>query len=147
MNLNNVETKTEKESHENEGTEGRHPVRGDQPLSGTETLRPVDVVQAQLDAYNVQDLDAHCGCFADDVIVSDLNGDVILRGIEAYRTKYCQVFADFPKNRAEIAGRISLGGTVIDHERVFRDGVTETFQVIAIYTIAGGKIARVDFRK
>jgi hypothetical protein len=147
MNLNNVEAKTEKESHENKGAEGRHRVGGDRPLYVTETLRPVDVAQAQLDAYNVQDLDTHCGCFDDDVVVSDLNGDVILRGIEAYRAKYRKVFTDFPKNRAELVGRIILGETVIDHERVFRDGVTEAFQVIAIYTIAGGKIARVDFRK
>jgi hypothetical protein len=147
MSLNNVETKTEKESHENKGAEGRLHVLGDRPLSGTETLRPVDVAQAQLDAYNAQDLGTHCGCFTDDVVVSDLNGDVILRGIEAYHAKYRQVFADFPKNRAELVGRISLGETVIDHERVFRDGVTEAFQVIAIYTVAGGKIARVDFRK
>jgi len=110
-------------------------------------LSPTELAQAQLDAYNVQDLDAHCACFADDVIVGDLNGDVTIRGMEAYRAKYTQVFSDFPKNRAELANRICVGDTVIDHERVYRDGVTEAFQVIAIYTIAGGKIARVDFRK
>ena len=111
------------------------------------SLKPVDIAQGQLDAYNRQDLDAHCAFFADDVVVADLNGDVTIRGIEAYRAKYAQVFADFPKNRVDLAGRIVLGDTVIDHERVLRDGVTEAFQVIAIYTLAGGKIARVDFRK
>ncbi|MCR5880495.1 nuclear transport factor 2 family protein [Phenylobacterium sp. J367] len=81
------------------------------------------------------------------MVVADLNGDVTIRGMDAYRAKYAQVFADFPKNRAELANRIVVGDTVIDHERVYRDGQTEAFQVIAIYTIAGGKIARVDFRK
>jgi hypothetical protein len=116
-------------------------------LTATTALKPIDIVQAQLDAYNAQDLDAHCACFADDVVSADLNGEITLRGIDAYRAKYRQVFADFPKNRVELAGRIVLGDTVIDHERVFRDGVTEAFQVLAIYTLAGGKIARVDFRK
>ena len=31
------------------------------------------IAKAQLDAYNAQDLDAHCACFADDVVVADLN--------------------------------------------------------------------------
>jgi hypothetical protein len=116
-------------------------------LNAAISLKPADLAQGQLDAYNRRDLDAHCAFFADDVVVADLNGDVTIRGIEAYRAKYVQVFADFPKNRAELANRICVGDTVIDHERVYRDGETETFQVIAIYTIAGGRIARVDFRK
>ena len=111
------------------------------------TLKPADIAQGQLDAYNRQDLDAHCAFCADDVVVADLNGDVTIRGMDAYRAKYTQVFADFPKNRAELVNRLCVGDTVVDHERVFRDGVTEAFQVIAIYTLAGGKIARVDFRK
>nr|WP_257818116.1 nuclear transport factor 2 family protein [Phenylobacterium sp. J367] len=116
-------------------------------MTAAAPLQPGDLAQGQLDAYNAQDLDAHCAFFADDVVVADLNGDVTIRGMDAYRAKYAQVFADFPKNRAELANRIVVGDTVIDHERVYRDGQTEAFQVIAIYTIAGGKIARVDFRK
>jgi hypothetical protein len=110
------------------------------------TLSPVELVQAQFDAYNAQDLDAHCAVFADDVVVADLHGNVTIRGIAAYRAKYVQVFADFPDNRAELLNRICVGNTVVDHEHVDR-GTGATFQVIAIYTIAGGKIARVDFAK
>jgi hypothetical protein len=40
-----------------------------------------------------------------------------------------------------------LGSTVIDHEKVTRAEGGESFEVAAIYTIAGGKIARVDFVK
>ncbi|WP_068875388.1 MULTISPECIES: nuclear transport factor 2 family protein [unclassified Phenylobacterium] len=116
-------------------------------MSATTQLSPVDLVQGQFDAYNAQDLDAHCAFFADDVVVADLNGAVNIQGIAAYRAKYVQVFADFPQNRAELLNRIVVGNTVIDHEHVSRSPGGETFQVIAIYTIAGGKIARVDFRK
>ena len=51
-------------------------------------LQPADLAQGQLDAYNAQDLDAHCAFFADDVVVADLNGDVTIRGMDAYRAKY-----------------------------------------------------------
>ena len=115
-------------------------------MNAAVTLTPAEIAQAQLDAYNAQDLDAHCACFADDVVVADLNGTVTIRGIAAYRAKYVAVFADFPNNRAELRNRICVGATVVDHEHVSR-GTGETFEVIAIYTIAGGKIARVDFAK
>ncbi|MDZ4372982.1 MAG: nuclear transport factor 2 family protein [Phenylobacterium sp.] len=116
-------------------------------MSANAALQPLDIVQGQLDAYNRQDLDAHCAFFAEDVVVADFNGAVTIDGIAAYRDKYTQVFADFPKNRAELVNRICVGNTVVDHERVFRQGAGESFQVIAIYTLAGGRIARVDFAK
>jgi hypothetical protein len=111
------------------------------------SVSPADLAQAQLDAYNAQDLDAHCACFADDVIVADLNGAVTIEGMTAYRAKYVQVFADFPQNKAKLLNRVVVGNTVIDHEHVERGPDGPVFQVAAIYTIAGGKIARVDFAK
>jgi hypothetical protein len=106
-----------------------------------------DLAQAQLDAYNALDLDAYCACFAEDVKVADLNGAVTVEGIAAYRAKYAQTFKDFPKNRADLLARIVLHDTVIDHERVDRGNGAPTFEVAAIYTFAGDKIARVDFAK
>jgi len=110
-------------------------------------LSSLDLVQAQLEAYNAQDLDAYCGFFAADVVVSDLNGAVSTQGIEAYRAKYAGVFQQFPQNKVELLNRIAVGATVIDHEKVVRSPGGETFEVIAIYTLADGKIARVDFAK
>jgi hypothetical protein len=108
-------------------------------------VSPLDLAKAQLDAYNAQDLDAHCACFADDVVVADLNAEPNLRGIADYRARYEGLFAQFPQNRAELVGRVVIGNTVIDHERVFRSPEATPFEVAAIYTFAGGKIARVDF--
>ena len=105
------------------------------------------IAQAQLDAYNAQDLDAYCAFFAKDVLVADLNGAVTTQGIEAYRTRYDGVFKQFPQNKAELLNRIVVGSTVIDHEKVVRSPGGESFEVIAIYTLADGKVARVDFAK
>ena len=107
-------------------------------------ITPFDLAEAQLAAYNAQDLDAHCACFADDVVVADLNGAVTISGMAAYRAKYEQVFADFPQNHAELVNRIVVGNCVIDHERVKRSPDADPFEVAAIYTIADGKLARVD---
>ena len=106
------------------------------------------IAQAQLDAYNAQDLDTYCAFFTEDVVVADVGGEVNLSGNEAYRERYAGAFAKFPNNRADLLGRMVLGNTVIDHERVDRgDGVTPVFEVAAIYTFRGDKIARVDFAK
>ena len=66
-------------------------------------------------------------------------------GIEAIRDRHKGLFAQFPENKAELVNRIVVGSSVIDHERVFRAPGGETFEVSPIYTIARGKIVRVDF--
>ena len=108
----------------------------------------IEIAQKQLDAYNAQDLDAYCGYFTDDVVVADVGGEANLRGNAAYRERYAGAFAKFPNNKAELLNRIVLGNVGIDHERVDRgDGATPVFEVAAIYTFNGDKIARVDFAK
>jgi len=104
-------------------------------------------VQGQLDAYNAQDVDALCSFYADDVVVADLNKAPNLYGIAGYRSRHQGLFAQFPQNRAELVSRIVIGSTVIDHERVYRSPDADPFDVAAIYTFNGSKIARVDFVK
>ena len=59
----------------------RHRVRGGGPV----TMHPIAIVQKQLDAYNAQDLDAYVACYAQDCVVSGLNGAVTETGREAMR--------------------------------------------------------------
>lgn len=110
-------------------------------------MSPGAVAQAQLDAYNAQDVDALCRHFADDMIVADLNAEPNLHGVAAFRERHVGLFAQFPQNRAELLSRVVIGKTVIDHERVFRSLDATPFEVAAIYTFAGDKIARIDFVK
>jgi hypothetical protein len=118
------------------------------PISAsTGKLSNLDLVQAQLDAYNAQDLDAYCSYFADDIVVADLNGAVTTQGLATYRSNYDAVFKKFPENKVELLNRMVLGSTIMDHEKVVRSPGGDTFEVIAIYTLADGKIARVDFAK
>jgi hypothetical protein len=107
----------------------------------------ISTVQAQLDAYNAQDLDLYCSFFTDDVIVADVGGAVTSQGIDAYRARYAKAFADFPQNTAQLLARMPVGSVVIDHERVSRGPEGPLFEVAAIYSFRGDKIARVDFVK
>lgn len=108
-------------------------------------MNRADMVQAQLDAYNAQDLDKLVGFFSDDVVVADVGGAVMFQGIDAYRQRQEKLFADYPGNRADLLGRMAIGAAVIDHERVFRTPDATPFEVGVIYSFAGEKIARMDF--
>ena len=105
------------------------------------------VVQRQLDAYNAQDLDAMLDCYAPDCVIANLNGTVTETSREALRARYAKTFSDFPENRARLVNRINVGSMVIDHEDVSRGPGKDHFEVIAIYTVKNGQIARVDFAK
>lgn len=104
-------------------------------------------VQGQFDAYNAQDLDLFMTFYADDCVVADLNGAVTSNGAAAIRERYAAMFAKFPQNKAVLVNRIVVGDTIVDHEDVSREPGGERFQVAAIYTLKGGKIARVDFAR
>jgi uncharacterized protein (TIGR02246 family) len=110
-------------------------------------MTPEQIAQGQLDAYNAQDLDAFMAFYADDCIVADLNGQVTNNGAAAIRERYAAMFAKFPQNKAALVNRIVVGNTVVDHEDVLRAPGGERFEACAIYTMRGGKIARVDFAR
>ncbi len=107
----------------------------------------VFIAQKQLDAYNAQDLDTYVSYFADDCVVSGLNGTPTETSRAAIRARYAKAFAQFPQNKAELKNRIAVGNTVVDHEKVIRAPGGEEFEIIAIYTFRDGLIARVDFAK
>ena len=107
-------------------------------------MSPVDVVQAQVEAYNAQDLDAFCACFARDCVIADLNGAVTQEGAGQIRERYEALFAQYPENKAHIVGRMAVGDVVIDHERIERSAELR-LEAIAIYTVRDGLISRVDF--
>jgi uncharacterized protein (TIGR02246 family) len=110
-------------------------------------MNPTQLAQAQLDAYNAQDLDKYVSYFAEDCIISDLNGAIAQTSRAQIRDRYEKAFASFPQNKAELKNRIVVGNSVIDHELVIRAPGGEQFEIIAIYTVRGDKISRVDFAK
>jgi uncharacterized protein (TIGR02246 family) len=107
-------------------------------------MSPVDLVQAQLEAYNAQDLDAFCACFAKDCVLAQLNGAVTQEGAGQIRERYEAMFAQYPENKAHIVSRMAAGNVVIDHERIERSPELR-LEAIAIYTVRDGLISRVDF--
>jgi len=103
-----------------------------------------DAIEAQLAAYNAQDLDAFCACYHDDVRVEDGNGTVLSTGIAVFRQKYAALFAREPANRADVVQRMRVGPWVIDEERVTGRSSPD-LHVVALYRLRGDRIAFVRF--
>jgi uncharacterized protein (TIGR02246 family) len=88
-------------------------------MSGAPRARTAaDLVQAQLDAYNDQDLERFLATYADDaVLLRAGTRERLAEGKAALRVRYGGMFAKFPLNRARIAERRTEGDRVVlDHE-------------------------------
>jgi hypothetical protein len=110
-----------------------------------EAAQGLNTIQAQLDTYNAQDLDAHMALYQPDAIIRDWHGAITQAGVDAICARYAGLFAEHPHNHARLVNRIAVGPVVVDHERVQRSPDGTPFEVAAIYTLRDGLIARIDF--
>lgn len=113
-----------------------------------EALSPAILAERQLAAYNARDLDAFVACFADDVEVYGFPGALSLKGQADFRARYAERFKSEGLHAIAVH-RAVIGARVIDHERVWLEGPSksEPVDLIVIYTVRDGHIARVDFIK
>jgi uncharacterized protein (TIGR02246 family) len=103
------------------------------------------IIDRLVEAYNARDARAFAAFFAPDALHGNLNATDPLRGREAICARYTDVFNAYPENHSDVVHRIAYGEFVIDHERVRRSKASEPFDVVAIYTMRDGLVARIDF--
>ncbi|MBB4634879.1 nuclear transport factor 2 family protein [Longimicrobium terrae] len=104
------------------------------------------VVQAQVDAYNRHDIDAFVATYAPDVVLYRHPDQVMMRGTDAMRTLYGQMFTNAPALNVRIANRIVQGDFVIDHEVVTgAPGAEGEMLATAVYEVKAGRIQNVWF--
>lgn len=104
------------------------------------------LAQAQLDAYNRHDIEAFAACYAEGVEVYDLGGAMRFKGRDQLYETYKAVFTAKPELHAHLVGRLVVGDTAVDQERVtgMRDDGEEV-HALAIYKVSGGLIQAVWF--
>ena len=108
-------------------------------------MTPIALVQGQLEAYNDRDLERFCGYFAQDITAYDGRTDeVIMDGMEAFRTRYAEVFS-LPDLHCTLVNRMDHGDIIIDQESVVFRKEDPVVKAIAIYRIENGVIQEVRF--
>ena len=112
----------------------------------TLSTAPESVVQRQLDAYNVRDVDALMATYADDAQQFEYPATLLSSGAAQLRERITARFRE-PNLHARLIRRIVMGQVVIDHEevsRTFPEG-TGKIELVAIYEVLDGKIATARF--
>lgn len=110
-----------------------------------DTALAIQLAQAQLDGYNQRNIDKFLEPYADTVAIYQFPGRFLYRGKEQMRKEYAAMFQQLPDLHCTLVKRIAVGNTVIDEESVLIRKGAPPIHAVAIYTIAGGKIATVTF--
>ncbi|MFD1745979.1 nuclear transport factor 2 family protein [Rhizobium helianthi] len=114
-------------------------------VSGSQAIE--HPVQMQLEAYNRRDIDAFMQWWADDCLYYAFPDQLLASGKAQIRERHIERFRE-PNLHGKLLNRMVMDGMVIDHEtvtRTFAEGPGE-IDVICIYEIADGKIAKAWFR-
>lgn len=104
---------------------------------------PEDIVQAQVEAYNAQDIEAFLACYHPECEFVPWNGEVDLRGHAAFREAYSQLWRRSPRLQARILQRIVVGRHVIDLELMLHHVAGPRDPLVVIYETEGAYIRRV----
>ena len=107
---------------------------------------PLEVIQAQLAAYNAKDINTLLATYAADAEQFTLHGERLAKGHEEMRARFLTRFAE-PNLHARLLSRTVMGHVVVDLElitRNFPEGVG-TVEMLCIYEVAGGLIQKVSF--
>ena len=106
---------------------------------------PRDIVQAAIDAYHDHDLDRCLSFYAQDVVVKDSEGTVLMRGAAEVRERYAKAMQAHPNVHYEIPNRIALGSYVIDEERVtgFSPGGPDVMRAVLVYRFIDNLISEI----
>lgn len=105
----------------------------------------LQLVQDQLTAYNSGNLEAFILPYSENIEIFNFPNNIYGSGKEFMKNNYGKLFSDSPNLHCEIVNRITLGNTIIDHERVSGLRDMESFEAIAIYKIENSKISKVYF--
>jgi len=103
-----------------------------------------DLIDSEIEAYRARNLDRYLSYFAEDVLVTDFEGNVLMRGIDGLRSNYEPLFENSPDLTVDIVSRIESGEFVVDLEHL--DGFInppypQTFDATCIYLVKDGVIS------
>jgi len=111
-----------------------------------EAMKPEEVINVQLEAYNRRDLEAFAATYASDIQVIETDGSrPTLVGIEALRERFGTKTFKLDGLNAEIRSRMVVGNKVIDHEITTWAGIAAPIESVVVYEVENDLITNVWF--
>jgi hypothetical protein len=109
-------------------------------------VKPEDLVNLQLSAYNNRDIDAFVATYATDVRVFEAGeSEPIFVGTEAIRQHYGTKTFTREGLNATILSRMVVGNKVVDHERTTWTDRPTPYEILVVYEVADDLIRNVWF--
>ena len=107
-------------------------------------INPEKIVQANLDAYNLHDIEAFMSFFSEDIAMYNFNENKkTAQGISEVRAIYEPYFKASPNLHSKILKRTVFDNNVIDHEYITgANGRKDAFEIVLIYEVNDGKITK-----
>ena len=104
------------------------------------------IVQANLDAYNNIDIEQFMSFISEDIEIYEFDSNKLsIKGAEACRKVYTELFELSPKLHSTILKRIVFDNKVIDHEYIVgRRGSDTAIELVLIYEVRDEKIFRIS---
>jgi hypothetical protein len=109
-------------------------------MAQAESLTPVEVVQAQVDAYNAHDLEALAATYSPDAVLHDLAQGQTATGPAAMRPLWQERFATHPVHQAHVVNRFVVGEFVVDQEHITGLADGSTLDAVVMYRVQHGQI-------
>lgn len=106
-------------------------------------VTPEQLVQAQLEAYNRQDIEAFLACYHEDCEFIDWPRKVLLRGHAEWRPRYQALWAGSPRLQARVLNRMVVGRHVVDLELMENVADGPRAPVVVVYEADGDRLRRV----
>lgn len=111
-------------------------------------LEPEVIVQNQLDAYNHRDIDAFLACHSEYFEAFNFSESIpFLKGKEQLKQTYSGIFKDSPNLYSKLLKRIVFDNKVIDYEEITGRKGVDLLELVAIYEVENGLIARAYFMR
>ncbi len=104
-----------------------------------------EIVQKQLEAYNLRNLEAFVSYYSEDIEIYDFPEVLKISGKQRLKEVYKDVFDGSPLLHATIESRIAFDNKIIDHEKVTGRKGVDFIEVIAIYELRNDLIDKVFF--
>lgn len=101
------------------------------------------LIQREVRAYNDRDLEAFMATYHPEVKIFRFPDTLLYSGLEQMRPYYKELFDKAKDLHVEIAERIVMGDTVIDHEKITGHTRSPSLEAVLIYQLKDGLIHRV----
>jgi len=102
------------------------------------------VVQQQLEAYNLRNIEAFMAVFHPEIEIYSLGENTpSISGLDKVKETYLELFEKSPELHSIVINRSVIGDRVIDYERISgRKGSKDDLFIVMIYEVKDGKIRR-----